>query len=343
MKFDFVIGNPPYQDSTIGENKTYAPPVYDKFIDATYEIADKVLLIHPARFLFNAGSTPKEWNKKILSDTHVKVMMYEQDSSKFFCNTDIKGGIAITYRDKTKDFGAIETFTAFDELNSIMKKVKNSITFESIYDIVVPRTAYRLTPKMHDDHPEALNQLSNGHPYDMSTNIFDRLPQVFFDQKPSNDYEYIQIIGRENNERKYKYIRRDYVNNVVNLNKYKVILPKSNGSGTLGVIGTPLIGGPLIGETETFISIGSFDTESEANACFKYIKSKFARTMLGILKITQDNNRDTWKYVPLQDFTPNSDIDWSKSIADIDKQLYKKYGLSEEEITFIETHVKEME
>ena len=64
--------------------------------------------------------------------------------------------------------------------------------------------------------------------------------------------------------------------------------------------------------------------------------------MLGILKVTQDNHPRTWEYVPLQDFTPNSDIDWSKSISEIDQQLYKKYNLNEEEIEFIETHVKEM-
>ncbi len=64
--------------------------------------------------------------------------------------------------------------------------------------------------------------------------------------------------------------------------------------------------------------------------------------MLGVLKITQDLPGPKWKYVPLQDFTPSSDIDWSRPIADIDRQLYAKYGLSEEEIAFIETHVKEM-
>ncbi len=74
----------------------------------------------------------------------------------------------------------------------------------------------------------------------------------------------------------------------------------------------------------------------------KYVKTKFARVMLGILKITQDNTRDKWKYVPLQDFTSSSDIDWTASIPDIDKQLYKKYNLDEKEINFIETHVKEM-
>ena len=65
--------------------------------------------------------------------------------------------------------------------------------------------------------------------------------------------------------------------------------------------------------------------------------------MFGVLKRTQANTPDKWKYVPIQDFTPSSDIDWSQSIADIDKQLYKKYNLTPEEIDFIETHVKEME
>ena len=120
-------------------------------------------------------------------------------------------------------------------------------------------------------------------------------------------------------------------------------MPVSNGSGALGeVLSTPLIGEPLIGYTRSFIGIGAFDNEIEARSLFKYIKTKFARVMLGILKITQDNTAEKWKYVPLQDFTSNSDIDWTKSIHEIDEQLYKKYNLSEEEIEFIETKVKEM-
>ena len=134
-----------------------------------------------------------------------------------------------------------------------------------------------------------------------------------------------------------------------NLFKYKVLVPKSNGTGALGevlstpLIGEPLIGEPLIGYTQSFIGIGKFKDKDECIACFKYIKTKFCRVMLGTLKVTQDNNKGTWKNVPLQDFTERSDIDWSKSIPEIDQQLYKKYGLSSEEIGFIETHVKEMD
>src|SRR5699024_1448382 len=132
------------------------------------------------------------------------------------------------------------------------------------------------------------------------------------------------------------------------LNSYKVIMPKT-GNGSLGdalapaIIGESLIGEPGLAYTETLISAGDFQTEFEAKSVFKYIKTKFARILLGVLKVTQDATTQKWRLVPLQDFTENSDIDWSNSIPEIDQQLYKKYHLSHEEIEFIEKNVKEME
>lgn len=348
MKFDFIIGNPPYQDETIGDNKGFAPPIYHKFLENSYLIANNVIMIHPARFLFNAGSTPKIWNKKMLEDQHFKILHYEADSKKMFANTDIQGGIVISYYANNAKFDPIKIFTQFKELNDILHKILNYSDFDSFSKIVFTRTAYRLTEMMHKNFPNAIHQLSKGHAYDMSTNIFDRLPQIFFDNKLNDGFEYIGVYGRKNNERIYKYIRADYINKVLNLFKWKVFVPKSNGSGTLGensitpIIGQPTIGKPGYAHTESFISIGAFEDEKEAIACYKYVCTKFARCMLGVLKITQDNPPDKWKYVPMQDFTANSDIDWSKSIAEIDKQLYKKYCLDEQEIEFIETHVKEM-
>lgn len=343
MKFNFCIGNPPYQDNTIGDNETYAPPVYDKFMDAAYEIADCVELIHPARFLFNAGSTSKQWNKKMLMDNHFKVLEYEEDCSKVFSNTEIKGGIAISYRASQQDFGSIEIFTPYVELNTILQKIKRFSDENSFSKIVVSRTAYRLTDKLHRDFPNAVNQLSEGHMYDMSTNIFDRIPQVFFDEKPDNRAKYVRILGRENNDRVYKWIKREYVNKVINLDKYKIFMPSANGNGRLGeVLSSPVLAGKGIGATETFLSIGSFDEKLEAENCLKYIKTKFARLLLGILKITQHITPEKWKFVPMQDFSNDSDIDWSKAVSEIDQQLYKKYGLTDKEIAFIEGNVKEM-
>ena len=344
MKFDFCVGNPPYQDQSVGDNETFAPPVYNKFMDAAYQVADKVELIHPARFLFNAGSTPKPWNKKMLSDKHFKVLEYNPDSKSVFANTEIKGGIAITYHDSNSDFGGIGTFTPYEELNSILHKVRGAQSFVTFRDTVITRTAYRLTDKLHSDHPEAITQLSNGHAYDMSTNIFDRIPQVFFSYKPNDGLEYIRIFGRENNERTYKWIRRDYVNKVINLDKYKVFMPSANGNGTFGeLLSNPVLSEPGTGATETFISIGICDEEYQAKNILKYIKTKFVRSLLGILKITQHITPEKWEYVPLQDFTNQSDIDWNKSVAEIDQYLYEKYGLTKQEMEFIENNVKEMD
>ena len=94
--------------------------------------------------------------------------------------------------------------------------------------------------------------------------------------------------------------------------------------------------------TQSFIGIGAFETEDEAKAAINYIKTKFCRLLLGVLKVTQDNSKEVWRYVPNQDFAPSSDINWNKPIADIDKQLYTKYELTNKEISFIESMIKPM-
>ena len=340
---DFIIGNPPYQESYEGESKG-ANSIYNYFMDETYKIANKVELITPARFLFNAGSTPKAWNKKMLEDEHLKVLFYERAASKVFPNVDIKGGVAVTYRDGGSKFGKIGVFIEEDELRSIAKKVNDFNDFISLTQIIITSFAYHFTEKMHEDHPEAKDMMSKGHAYDLKSSSFERLPQIFLDEPKDDGCEYIKILGRENNQRCYKYVQRDYINKVSNLDKYKLFLPKANGMGVFGeVISSPSVEGPGTGATETFLSIGSFSTKKEATYVEKYIKTKFTRALLGILKATQDITPEKWKYVPLQDFSSSSDIDWSKSISEIDKQLYKKYKLSKEEIEFIESHVKEME
>lgn len=350
MKFDFIIGNPPYQDETLGDNTTYAPPIYNKFMDEAYRISDRVELIHPARFLFNAGSTPKAWNKKMLQDPHFKVIYYEVKSGKIFTNTDIQGGIVISYHDVYKDFGSIKTFTPYDELNSTLKKVQ-PLMGNNMGSIISGRGVYKLSVEAIETYPEIEKVQSKGHKYDVGSGAFKILKDLIFFSKPLNpNDEWIEILGLSypKHKRIYLWMQKKYLNPPESFYKYKVFIPQANGSSAIGVsastplIGEPLIGSPLIGATETFLSIGSFNHIGEAENCLKYIKSKFARAMLGILKITQANTREKWKYVPIQDFTSSSDIDWSKSVAEIDQQLYKKYGLNEKEIQFIETHVKEM-
>lgn len=339
VKFDVVIGNPPYQEDTDNNRDT---PIYHHFMELSYAIADKVVLITPGRFLFKAGQTTKNWNEKMLADEHLKVIYYEQKSSEIFPNTDIKGGIVVTYHNSEEKFGAIGQFISIPELNGILHKVVNREDFQPISNIHFGNSTYKLTKKVYEDFPEFEERVSRAERFSVGSNVFERFSEIFFDAKQNDDD--IQIYGRKNNERTYQWVKREYISSHPNLDKYKIFVPGANGSGALGeVLSTPLIGEPLIGYTQTFISFGAFDNKEEAENLLKYIKTKFARVMLGTLKITQNNKtKEVWKNVPLQNFTSTSDIDWTKSIAEIDQQLYKKYGLSEEEIQFIESKVKEM-
>ena len=332
-KFDFAVGNCPYQ--IMSTNKTFYPPIYHSFMDAVYEFSNSSILITPARFLFNAGKTPETWNNKMLNDKHFKVLHYEESSENFFSNTKIKGGIAITYRNDNKEFIPIRVFVPYKELQSILKKVENKT---SLTTIIYGKNKWNLE-QLYTDYPEiSKNIANNGKAKSLESNSFSKI-SIFTDLVEKDGFK---IYGVLNNKRCFKYIPKKYIDtNHDNLYKYKVLVPECNGSGAFGeVLSHPFVCKPLVGYTRTFIGIGSFDTENEAENCLKYIKSKFCRACLGILKITQHSAIKTWLYVPLQDFSNNSDIDWSKS--NIDRQLYKKYNLTNEEIDFIETHVKEM-
>ncbi len=344
-KFGMVIGNPPYQDDTTGDNKTFAPPVYNILMEAAHKVADKTILITPARFLFDAGATPKDFNRRMLNDPHFKVLDYAPDASKYFKGVDIEGGVAITQYDNTKTFEPIGTFTPWQELNTIHRKVcVDNPNFRPLSEIIYSRKIFKLTEKFYEENPAAPTFLKDGNNYTIGSNAFSGMSDYFFDAKPDDGNEYIQILGLEQMQRVYKWIRRDYVNEPAPFTKWKVFLSKAFGRSNLGdkpgqLISPPVIGEPSVGATETFIAVGAFDSRAEAEACLAYVKSKFARVMLGVLKVTQSNTADKWAKVPLQDFTAASDIDWR---GEVDEQLYRKYGLESAEIEFVERHVKAM-
>lgn len=338
MKFDFAIGNPPYQEENLNNNRQ--SPVYNVFMEEAYKVADAVEMITPARFLFDAGQTPKAWNKKMLNDKHLKVLMYESDGEKVFANTDIKGGVAVTIRNTKQNYGAIGVFTIYPVLNDIIKKTEK-MSKRNLSEIAYPKSNYGFTDKLYISYPNLKTRLTSGNEYIIDANIFSKMPEIFSEAKVN---ESIKVYGRSNNERTQKYINKEYIKNSLGIDKYKVFVTGANGAGKFGeTLSNPFVGEPSEVATQTYMSFGFFETKVEAQNCLKYIKSKFARCMLSVLKVTQNNPRDTWSKIPLQDFSYDSDIDWEKTLSEIDMQLYKKYNLSDEEIDFIETNVKEME
>lgn len=326
MKFKAVVGNPPYQINT---ETNFATPVYHLFFEAAKSLGpDYVSLIHPARFLFNAGATPKEWNRQMLNDPHLRIALYEPNSQRIFSGVDIKGGVCITLWDKhSSDGGLGGTFVGINELTSVLGKIK-----VGGFDGIVGSRGGTRAKRWLDSYKRYRNYFPSS--------VFSTNPELFSDKETKQ--KSVKLVGLVNNKRIEKFVSETLIDDET-ISSWKIFIPKSNGSGTFGeILSTPIISEPMSGCTESFIQIGPFATKIDADHCLKYIKSKFARAILGTLKVTQDNPRGVWKNIPLQNFTSKSDIDWSKSVSEIDKQLYKKYKLDKDEIDFIEKKVKPM-
>ena len=152
MKFNAIVGNPPYQETGLNNNRDMS--IYYLFMDTAFRMSDIVSFITPARFLFNAGSTPKQWNKKILNDEHFKVIKYFSDSSSVFPSVDIKGGVAISLRNNDENYGKIGTFIASNEMNSVVNKIKMIVNTDFVDQIVSPRGLYRLSKDFFVDFKE---------------------------------------------------------------------------------------------------------------------------------------------------------------------------------------------
>lgn len=342
MKFDVVIGNPPYQQEAKGES-TRDEPIYPEFMDLSYKLADLVTLITPGRFLFNAGQTSKTWNQKMLHDRHLKVVLYKHNSWDIFPNTDIKGGVAVTLRDAHKDFGEIGIFTPYKELETMANKIWHDEP-SSIEGLVSSTGLYRFSEKAFDDFENLRELTGSGTGKKITSKVMGKAKEVFKEKATSSNDVRMVGLSSSGRQRVSRYIDVKYLQSNSFINKYKVEIPKANGTGKLGErLSTPFVEQPNEGVTDTFISFGPFDTQDEAEALLKYIKTKFCRALLGIRKITQDNPKSAWEYVPMQDFSSNSDIDWSKSVFDVGHQLYEKYDLSDDEIHFIETKVQAMD
>lgn len=342
MKFDAVVGNPPYQEET---KDTSDMPIYNYFYDVAFDIAKVVSLISPARFLFNAGKTPKSWNEKMLNDKHLKITLFEQNSGTIFPHTDISGGVVITIRNQNEILGPIGKFFKFTEIESISKKVID-VNFTSIKSIIYLQNKFNLDA-LYSDHPEYKKIIgSAGREKRLTSPIFNQL-DVFSAEKTSNTQ--VEIFGISKRKRESKWIESKYIEQNGNIDGYKVAISSADGAaGLIGedaarITGRPFILSKSMGITQTFISFGNFSEKIESNNLEKYLMTKFVRLMVGTLKATNGTKFEVWSNVPIQDFTSNSDIDWSKSIPEVDQQLYKKYNLSQEEIDFIESKIKTME
>ena len=362
FKFDAVVGNPPYQvndnggDRQNGTVNASASPVYDKFVNSAKSLDPGVIsMIMPSRWLSGAGKGLKEFGRTMLQDTHIKSIHIFPNSRDIFPSVDIKGGVCYFLRDQNHTGMADVTIQNGDSTTTSQRFLDTTGTGTFIQFTELANIYMKVAPDIKNGSIQSIMSVLK--PYGLRTDIIGNyrkygLPEMYNERQRDSDLE---MWGLLRGKRTLVYLPENYPIPVYplglnkdNFKKWKVFVPYAYGCGALGeeiptpILGTPILGTPIQICTETFMQYGAWGAEPEAKAALRYLKTKFFRVLVGILKTTQ-HSTTTFKFVPLQDFTANSDIDWSKSIPEIDQQLYRKYGLTDEEIDFIETHVKPMD
>ena len=342
MKFDYVIGNPPYQEeiSSSTENKSLSKQLFPDFIMSSTEVAKEcVELITPSRWF--AGDAQDKSFVKLRSffkdNNHIsRIVNYPNEKEVFSRNVVIKGGVSyFTYKI------GYEGDVHFTTVINGQERTVDRPLFEEGLDIVLSDVIQvSVLMKIKSTTSEYLTSMTKGR------NAFgiigkDSVVENVSKAEPFDGCCELRIKGDE-----IRYISETAVTKNIDLsNAYKTFISKSAGAPgkDLKIIGKAYVAKPKSACTDSLIPIGCFNSIEEATYLQKYLSTKFLRFMVSILKVSQNVTQIVYRFVPLQDFTPNSDIDWSKSVAEIDRQLYAKYGLSQDEINFIETHVKEME
>ena len=199
---------------------------------------------------------------------------------------------------------------------------------------------------MNDGAPTVETIISNDTPFGISTNPKEskKKPIKLYDTATSSHNTKLYYIDKS--KRKIEYIAKEIISkNADMIEVEKVFIPSGYGAGEKfphQILGVPEYAGSNSVCSQSYM-YASFSIETEAKNFIKYLSTKFFRVLVLSRKITQSAPNKVYRFVPLQDFTSNSDIDWSKSVGEIDKQFYKKYKLSEEEIAFIEEKIKPME
>ncbi|MBR2360277.1 MAG: Eco57I restriction-modification methylase domain-containing protein [Bacteroidaceae bacterium] len=335
MKFDVIIGNPPYQLSDGGAQAS-AKPIYNLFIEQAMKLNPRYLtMIIPARW-YTGGKGLDLFRDNMINDKRIKVLHDYVDASECFSGVEIKGGVCYflwdnqylgecdIYKHKGKNIELSRRylvekgeniFIRENKLISIMKKVwANSNIEENSFETIV----------------------SSMKPYGLRGDFFKSptkygLPNI----KDIESIGDLRILGLEGSKRVYRYIPQDYpLPKRDLLNSYKIFIPRNVGIGEFGdFTPTTVIASPKDLCTETFIQVGPFKSINEANNADDYIHTKFFRALVSIRKQDQGASKAVYHFVPLQDFSKS----WT------DEELYAKYGLTQEEIEFIESMIRPME
>ncbi|MCQ2374824.1 MAG: Eco57I restriction-modification methylase domain-containing protein [Salinivirgaceae bacterium] len=345
MIFDAIIGNPPYQENDgSGAAGDAAMPIYNKFVDLALLLKPTyITIIMPSKWMIGGRGLDK-FRTSMVEDHHLAKFFDYEDDSYIFPNTHIDGGICyflwdkkhndkMQYSYRTKDGDVINTvrFLNNDTSSFIIRDFRR----QSIIEKVTKRASFK-------------EIVSSSRPFGIRKDLFNS-PERYPDSRLSEKMfeNAIQIHGvkgvKGGARRQLGFINSSVITqNVQWIPLYKLFFTTTYSTGAIN-FPEIIVADSNVVCTETFLVIGPFNTKLEQQNCLKYTKTSFFKTLLFFGKGSMQVTQEVFCYVPLQDFTSNSDIDWSLSVEEIDNQLYKKYNLTNDEIAFIDVLINPKE
>lgn len=343
MKFNAVVGNPPYQISDGGGTGDSAMPVYNYFIDAGKNLDTQYIsMITPSRWM-KGGKGLSSFRSQMISDERLSLIIDFANANDCFYGIHIDGGVSYFLWDKSHT-GELDYI--YNDLDGTVfethRLLKNDVS-----DTVIRDFRQQSIVGKASNCKKFSEIVSSRNPYGIGADIFnkeDKYAGVLFSD-PTDDMCLIYGVKgiKGGAKRVTGYVNKDIIKTEARgLDKYKILF----GKAYMTTSTTPpalIYAEPNTACSETFLQIGPFDAKTEQQNCGKYIHTRFFRALLFFNRSSMNISNTTFALIPLQDFTDKSDIDWSKSVAEIDQQLYKKYNLDDSEIAFIESMIKPME
>lgn len=324
MKFDVIVGNPPYQLNDGGGLGTSATPIYQSFIQQAKKLNPRYLsMIVPARW-YSGGKGLDDFRDEMLHDNRTRQIVDFPEAIDCFPGVQIKGGVCYFLWDRENHGDCKVSTSRKGEIISVMERPlleENCNTFIRYNEAI---SILRKVQALGEDSFEA--NVTARKPFGLDSDF-----SGFKNQK-----------SKHSNIKLYRYGEDGYINqeqvirNQDLIDKIKVIISKAgSGSDTFPhqILGVPIISEPGSICTETYLIVGVFDDFEKAKNLISYISTKFFRFMVSLIKNTQNAPRGVYAFVPVQ----NYDKPWT------DKKLYKKYGLTEDEISFIDSMIRPME
>lgn len=343
VKFDAVVGNPPYQEMDGGAQAS-ASPIYQNFVMTAKSIDPRYIsFIMPTRW-YVGGKGLDSFRDEMLNDLHIKELYDCLTPEDIFPNTNIRGGVCYFLRDSNYDNNRNLTRVVTYANNQIIADHQRALKVEGIDVFIRDGKAVDILKKVfpNADMPVISQMVSVRKPFGLEGNF---IKDVRFNESKKSLNEPVKCYGKG---RIIGYVEKNFIKTRNEwIDKWKVYTPRANNIGTElndDNLNT-FIGEPKTICTESYIVIGADINLNEMSAknISKYLRTKFARYMHSLGKASQDATAKTYRFIPLQDFTDESELDWSTSVEQLDVQLYQKYNLDSEEISYIDNKIKSME